>query len=491
MRKSLCELIEAKLKTNTPFLQIITKEPYVVSEAVVEILLGEKCSKVNEIIYYDILQGFDVPTEETCQQKFAETIDKWLGEKTFEKTALIIKDSDLIFGDEKNVFAMKKMICDKSSQIESRPVIVIVISEDDCMPLQLKEIGTIMRAPFMTEKECKEKIEYILGRNFSNVTEEEVDILKRDLLGLTEYQVEQIINEIRFAKEKKRKRAIYLKAQMLKNSGLMSLEDSSDESDLGGFEQFKEWIRKIKPIPNDREKDIIYPKGILLVGVTGCGKSLAAKVAAGILDIPLLRIDFGNLMSKYVGESEKNLCNALQMVESMAPCVLWMDEFEKAFGNADHDNGVTQRMLGQFLTWMQERKKRVLTIATVNNVSKLPPELLRRGRFDKIYYVDLPDSDMRKNIIKIHSKKVGLNLSEINISNISSKMQGKEYSGADIEYIMKEAAREKYSDINNEDDEKIVLSCMKQTIAVGTILSTEIKKMRNEFTIRGFDNVNG
>ena len=166
-----------------------------------------------------------------------------------------------------------------------------------------------------------------------------------------------------------------------------------------------------------------------------------------------------------------------------------MDEFEKAFVSSDENSGVSQRMLGQFLTWLQERKQKVFTVATVNNVSKLPPELLRRGRFDKIYYVDLPEDDERKAIIEIHAKKLGIELNETQIALISSDMSGRDYSGADIEYLLKEAKRRQYSRTGKAIDE-LIQECLSDTTPVGSIMSVEIKEMREEFTSRGFDNVN-
>lgn len=487
-RKSIHNLIKKQLDTKICFLQIITKELYVVAEILDDILRDY----TKEIIHYDILQGFDVPTKETVQQQFSKTVDKWLSEKTFNDTALVISGSDNIFENETVVLAIRKMVCEESKRICSKPKIVVIISDSDCLPLQLKDIATILHAPLMDLEECKTAVKDVL--RVSKKENDYITRVARELLGLTQSQVEICLRETESDNEDKFiERIKDKKASFLNQSGLITIEHDCIADELGGFDNLKEWLAEICTIPNDELGNLIFPKGMLLVGVTGCGKSLAARVSANILKYPLLRIDFGRLMNKYVGESEKNLISALQVVEAIAPCVLWMDEFEKAFGGSDENSGVSQRMLGQFLTWLQERKQKIFTVATVNNVSKLPPELLRRGRFDKIYYVDLPEDDERKSIIRIHAKKVGIQLNDLQVNEISSEMSGRDYSGADIEYLMKEAKRSYYyheKNGNNKDIFELVKECLRDTTPVGSIMSIEIKEMREEFSSRGFDNVN-
>ena len=480
------EMINDLVKSNIKFLQIITKETFVVLDEVDSVLKNY----VEDVIHYDYLDGFDVPVQETMNNAFSETINKWMYEKTLEKTAIVITASDAIFEDEKSVLAIRKIIGSKSPEIVSRPHILIVISDSDCMPLTLKELGTIIKAPLMSQKECECFAKKILIE--TGLPKKLAEETAKELLGLTQNQVESCIKQSANKKEDVFLNSLKLKkAELLNQSGLLSIENPCDEKELGGFENLKAWLEEIKTIPENDEGAAVFPKGMLLVGVTGCGKSLAARVTASVLNMPLLRIDFGKLMNKYVGESEKNLINALQVVEAISPCVLWMDEFEKAFGNADENAGVSQRMLGQFLTWLQERNERIFTVATVNNVSKLPAELLRRGRFDKIYYVDLPEDEERKNIIKIHAGKVNIELDDIEIGEISSEMQGRDYSGADIEYLMKESKRRSYF-YNEEKPEiiDIVKMCLRDTTPVGSIMSVEINEMRKEFKSRGFDNVN-
>ena len=168
-----------------------------------------------------------------------------------------------------------------------------------------------------------------------------------------------------------------------------------------------------------------------MLGVQGCGKSLAARAAAGVLGVPLVRLDFGALYSKWHGESEKNLRESLTSAEALAPCVLWLDEIEKALSTGDGDSGTSRRVLGAFLTWLAEQRARVFIVATANDITALPPELVRKGRFDEIFFVDLPTPAARVEILGIHCKKRGITLSDGDIQALAARSEG--FSGAEIE----------------------------------------------------------
>jgi SpoVK/Ycf46/Vps4 family AAA+-type ATPase len=172
-------------------------------------------------------------------------------------------------------------------------------------------------------------------------------------------------------------------------------------------------------------------EGVLLLGVQGCGKSVAARAAAGIYGVPLLRLDFGAIHNKYIGESERNLRETLATAGVMAPCVLWIDEIEKGLATGDGDSGTSRRLLGAFLTWLAERKAKVFVVATANDIAALPPELIRKGRFDEIFFVDLPDTATRAEIVHIHTRKRQLQLSDPEAKQLAALCDG--FSGAEIE----------------------------------------------------------
>lgn len=204
-------------------------------------------------------------------------------------------------------------------------------------------------------------------------------------------------------------------------------------ADVAGLHRLKSWLAQRKAVmldPGARE-GLDCPKGMLLFGVQGGGKSLAAKAVAGAWGLPLLRLDMAALYNKFIGETERNLRDALKLADTMSPCVLWIDEVEKGLAQGDSDNAISKRLLGTLLTWMAERTTQVFLVATSNDISILPPELMRKGRFDEIFFVDLPDADTRSAIFGIHLKKRGLSCDEFDLTALADISEG--FTGAEIE----------------------------------------------------------
>ena len=224
------------------------------------------------------------------------------------------------------------------------------------------------------------------------------------------------------------------KYDLLNSSGVLQFEyDTARFSDVGGLERLKTWLtqRKAAFRRDATAEHLDSPRGVLLIGVQGCGKSLAAKATAGIFGVPLLRLDFANLYDKYHGETERKMREALATADVMSPCVLWIDEIEKGIAGRGGETGTTQRVLGSFLTWMAERKGEVFLVATANAIDELPPELIRKGRFDEIFFVDLPALRVRASIFAIHLTKRSLGLRNFDLETLAARTEG--FSGAEIE----------------------------------------------------------
>ena len=224
------------------------------------------------------------------------------------------------------------------------------------------------------------------------------------------------------------------KYELLNRGGALNYEyDTTRFSDVGGLKRLKEWLaqRRAAFRGDDDAAHLDTPKGILLLGVQGCGKSLAAKATAGVLGAPLLRLDFGSIYDKYHGETERKLRESLKTADVMAPCVLWIDDIEKGIAGRGGETGTTQRVLGTFLTWMAERKSQVFVVATANDIATLPPELVRKGRFDEIFFVDLPKTGVRAKIFAIHLSNREQSLQEFDIESLAAAARG--FSGAEIE----------------------------------------------------------
>nr|WP_218878684.1 AAA family ATPase [Pseudomonas flavescens] len=224
------------------------------------------------------------------------------------------------------------------------------------------------------------------------------------------------------------------KFELLDLDGVLSYEyDTARFADVGGLSNLKRWLGERQRIFFDGT-GVDLPKGVLLVGVQGSGKSLAAKAVAGLWGLPLLRLDFACLYNKFFGETERNLREALKLAEQMSPCVLWVDEIEKGLASGDQDGGVSQRVLGTLLTWMAERKSSVFMVATANVIGRLPPELVRKGRFDELFFVDLPDLETRAEIFRIHLQRRELDATAYDLPQLAAASSG--FSGAEIEQVV-------------------------------------------------------
>jgi SpoVK/Ycf46/Vps4 family AAA+-type ATPase len=223
------------------------------------------------------------------------------------------------------------------------------------------------------------------------------------------------------------------KYHLLNRTGALCFEyETARFDDIAGFRQLKRWLAtRRSAFAADRPPRLDPPRGVLLLGVQGCGKSLAAKAAASAFGVPLLKLDVGALYNKFHGESERNLREALSTAEVLSPCVLWIDEIEKGIAVDDGDSGTSRRILGSLLTWMAERKSLVFLVATANEIDALPPELVRKGRFDEIFFVDLPDNTLRAQIFAIHLSKRGLAAGDFDCAALAQASPG--FSGAEIE----------------------------------------------------------
>jgi len=263
-----------------------------------------------------------------------------------------------------------------------------------------------------------------------------LDLLVKNLAGLTRSDAERLAHNAVFAdgavSASDLPGVMQAKYELLNREGVLSFEyETASFADVGGLSNLKTWLEQRRAALAGELENLDPPRGVMLIGVQGCGKSLAAKAAAGILNVPLLRLDFAALYNKYHGETERNLRESLQQAEVMSPCVLWIDELEKGIATGGGDSGLSRRVLGTFLTWMAEKDRSVFVIATANDISALPPELVRKGRFDEIFFVDLPNPQTRATILHIHLAGRGHDPKAFNLAQLMRASEG--FSGAEIE----------------------------------------------------------
>lgn len=309
-----------------------------------------------------------------------------------------------------------------------------------------------------------------------------VQLLARNLAGLTSSDVERLA-----------RKAIYddgaitsddldmvmrAKYELISQDGVLSFEyETAAFGDVGGLKNLKHWLELRKAVFHGKGQQygLETPKGVMLLGVQGCGKSLAAKAVAGVWQVPLLRLDFGTLYNKYIGETERNLREALKTAGIMAPCVLWIDEIEKGLGGGGGDDGgVSRRILGTLLTWMAEKEEGVFIVATANDVSSLPPELLRKGRFDELFFVDLPDPESRAMIFEIQLRRRKLDPRKFDLTTLAQHSNG--FSGAEIEQAVVSALYVGLSQ-GGIDTEKIVCELQK-TRPLSVLMAEKVQSLR-------------
>ena len=302
-------------------------------------------------------------------------------------------------------------------------------------------------------------------RNLRGVTHEEARLLARKLIvddGAITQEDLPVLNRAKFS--------------LLDMQGVLSFEqDTAHFAEVGGLARFKRWLADRHAAFNNAAA-MDMPKGVLLAGVQGSGKSLAARAVAGLWGLPLLRLDFAALYNKYIGETEKNLREALAMADAMEPCVLWVDEIEKGLGEDGSDNGVSRRVLGTLLTWMAERKSRVFLVATANNVMQLPPELIRKGRLDELFFVDLPDARVREDIFRIHLSSRDLAVERFDLPVLAAASDG--FSGAEIEQAVVAAV---YSAAARQEDtiNTHVLEALSETSPLSVVMAERIQALRS------------
>uniref|UniRef100_A0A7C2JZR0 Uncharacterized AAA domain-containing protein ycf46 n=1 Tax=Schlesneria paludicola TaxID=360056 RepID=A0A7C2JZR0_9PLAN len=319
----------------------------------------------------------------------------------------------------------------------------------------------------------------------SHITRSEMDQLVQTLRGLTASEAERVIASAIYQDYRLTgndlSRIVDAKRQLLGSTGcLESIIADFSPDDIGGLANLKDWLRLRRGGFSQEARDfgVEPPRGVLMLGVQGCGKSLCAKVVASDWNMPLLRLDPGVLYQKYIGESENRLRQALRQAEAMAPVVLWIDEIEKAFASVasdSSDGGLSQRMFGTLLTWMQDHRHPIFLVATANDVSQLPPELMRKGRFDEMFFIDLPDAAARRRILGIHLARRGRDPAAFDLDRLSAAADG--FSGAELEQAVRSGLYAAFSR-RQELSTDILLEELAKTRSLSAVMPERIAHLR-------------
>jgi len=412
---------------------------------------------------------------------------------------LLIKNAEEEMKDSKNIAYIKK-IAETRYSTPDYNFTIIVITETETVPKELEKFTSILDIPNMSKDEIEKYILNFSKDNNIKVDEKDIGEVAISLKGLTKLEIDHVLNMIIESKNNisisGRDIIIKEKGQIIKKSSILEIIDFKEKiEDIGGLEGLKEWLKSkaqvFRRLDEAKKFGVDTPKGVLLVGMPGCGKSLAAKASARLFNVPLLRLDIGRLLGKYVGESEHNMRVALKTAESISPCILWIDEIEKAFAGINQDGGasdITKRLFGQFLTWLQEKENTVFVVATANDITAFPPEFLRKGRFDEVFFIDFPNEEERERIFEIHLEKRGKLTDDIDINKLAKQTEG--YCGADIEEVVKNAIEDIFI-LETENEKEIttkdLLESAKNIDSLTNILADKIeilKKSYDKFKIK-------
>ena len=391
------------------------------------------------------------------------------------KEIYVIEDFHKYFKDDKVIVYLRKL----TNILKSYDKHLVLMSPFFKLPDELEKYVTILNVPLPDRDDLKTRLSTISGAE--NVNPDLEKYLIDSALGMTDMEADLAF---RLAKEKvglNSKEATRIianeKEQIIKKSGILDYYQVNEELEksVGGLNNLKTWLKQRSKAFERKAKNfgLKEPKGILLLGVPGCGKSLTAKCVATEWKQPLLRLDIGKVFQAEVGSSENNIRMAIATAEAVAPCVLWIDEIEKGLsvGGGEKDGGTNSRVFSTILTWMQEKTKPVFVVATANNISDLPPELLRKGRFDEIFFVDLPTKEERSNIFQIHLTKYG----QKNITDFLTLAENsKFFNGAEIEETVKEAMFLSY--VENPENTQISIRHLEKAIGQIVPLAQTMKK---------------
>lgn len=370
---------------------------------------------------------------------------------------------------------------------------VVIVLNNNSIWNQLQRQGMMIHMDLPDEQEMYSIIKNYIDdyRNEIFIEWDDIDIREASstLTGVTKIEAENVIAALIAKKEIKKAdmdEVRYAKDRLFSDiSGLEKIEVDNSVKDVGGLEGLRKWLDEKKALLTPQKRDELKskglqpPRGILLVGVPGCGKSLSAKSISANWKLPLYRLDFATVQGSYVGQSEQQLKDALTTAENVSPCILWIDEIEKGLSgaNSSNDGGVSTRMVGQFLFWMQECKKQVFVVATANDVSMLPSELLRRGRFDELFFIDLPTASERKEILSLYMRKyLEIDFDGDFADKIVEISDG--FTGADLESTIRDLAYRKMANPNFIMNEENILSSFNNVVPLSQTSPEKIEAIR-------------
>ncbi|WP_104639736.1 AAA family ATPase [Helicobacter bizzozeronii] len=489
MPTSLTHQLRQLIDTHAPILYMPCQDKDALDSLVAQVRGNRECLEFDHA-----LGALDFATKRPLGE--SESLDSFLDkvrDRPFDQELFIVlKDIDLQLAQEPKVVALLQRMARHILTKWDYNLTIFIFSSHlgtPNIPKELEIYTRIFDIPFPDKVQISESIKKFARENQITLESQVANELALDCKGLRGVQIEQILRLALYEQgcidAYSRDFVIKEKEQRIKKTNLLEMvrpKEGEDLAHMGGLEKLKAWLEQqakiIAHLDLAMQKGVDMPKGVLVVGVPGCGKSLSAKACAGLFKLPLVRLDVGRLFGKFVGQSEENMRAALQLAEAISPCVLWIDEIEKAFSGMGANEGaheVSRRLFGHFLTWMEEKSSMVFIVATANDITRFPPEFLRKGRFDELFFVDLPGAKEREQILKIHLQKRHQNPQNLNLASVAKACEG--FSGADLENLVKLAVQEAFIE-NKSLNLDFLQKALKATTPITKTMHAKIHAIR-------------
>ena len=485
--------LETLIRARYPILFVISSEEMRVQNVIVEIA-KKRQKKVFEWSYSTGI----VPAGTSIQShknRSASTKDPLMA---LDQVIEQVEPALFIFKDfhpflSKNNFAVVRKLKEIALYLKNSFKTIVLISPVMEIPAELEKEVTVLNYPLPAREDLSALLDKII-EDVSQIKQVKIDLddagrekLLQAALGLTLGEAENVFAKIVVKAERLSGDDVHEvfaeKQQIIRKSGLLEYYTTEDSfSNIGGLTILKDWLAKRAEAftVEARAFGLPAPKGILMLGVQGCGKSLCAKAVSNQWQLPLLRFDMGRMFGSLVGSSEENVRRAISVAESVAPAILWVDEIDKAFagsqGSGATDGGTTARVFGTFLTWLSEKTAPVFVVATANDISQLPPELLRKGRLDEIFFVDLPEEEERQEIFRIHLKRRNRPVENFDAAALAAASN--QFSGAEIEEAINSALYDAFY-AKQEITTESILATLSQTVPLAKTMDEQINRLRS------------
>jgi SpoVK/Ycf46/Vps4 family AAA+-type ATPase len=485
--------IEDLIRAQYVLLYVVSPEEERVAQAIGAI--GDRRNR--KVIAWSCTEGLKALDDSESHQDIKDPLKALDFISKYENDAIFLLKDFHPYIEGRATVAIRRRLRDLNHELKNNPKYrraIVLLSAVLNIPAELEKEFAVVDYVLPGRKDIEKIVDEMLHSHPDLTIEARTDPaiklhVVESALGLTEVEVKNVLSKsLVRTKEFDLETIVGEKKSIIRKSGILDFYETHQPMDgVGGMDLLKNWLNKRSKAfkPEARAFGLPTPKGILLLGVPGCGKSLTAKAVGYQWKMPLLRLDVGKVMGSLVGSSEENMRNAIKTAEAVAPCILWLDELEKGFsgagGGGQNDSGTTQRVFGTFITWMQEKTSSVFVIATANNVKHLPPELLRKGRFDEIFFIDLPTADERATIVDIHLAKKNRDPTAFDTEKVVAATQG--FSGSEIEQAVISALYDAFDErsINNDntdiDTDRVVASCL-EIIPLSKTMREAIEGMR-------------